>query len=140
MSTLKLSSISGKRKREAICSDGASRPQRPRPRLSRLHLRLLIAGGHGPAASYLEVMKRAAAFLSYYVGLALGLGAMFNVAREADVWQFLFIPLWGLPIWWIAAGIGIRLGMYPSEFFRTLAMAAGFLEPQSRRGQAAARD
>ncbi len=35
-----------------------------------------------------------------------------------------------LPIWWIAAGIGIRLGVYPSEFFRRLATAAGLIEPQ----------
>lgn len=85
-------------------------------------------------------MKRAAAFLSYYVGLALGLGTMFNVARDADVWQFLFLPLFGLPIWWIAAGIGIRLGVYPSEFFRTLATAAGLLEPQSKTDGVAAKD
>jgi hypothetical protein len=77
-------------------------------------------------------MKRTAAFLSYYIGLALGLGAMFAVAREADAWEFLFLPLYGLPIWWIAAGIGIRLGVYPSEFFRRLATAAGLLEPQGK--------
>lgn len=79
--------------------------------------------------SYARSMKRAAAFLSYYVGLALSLAAAFSVARDAEAWQFLFIPLYALPIWWIAAGIGIRLGVYPSEFFRRLATAAGFIEP-----------
>jgi hypothetical protein len=85
-------------------------------------------------------MKRAAAFLSYYVGLALGLGVMFDVARDAEIWQFLFLPLYVLPIWWIAAGIGIRLGVYPSEFFRTLATAAGFLEPQPKADELPTQD
>jgi hypothetical protein len=75
-------------------------------------------------------MKRTAAFLSYYVGLAFGLGAMFNFARGADALGFVLLPVYGLPFWWIGAGIGIRLGLYPSEFFRTLATAAGFIEPQ----------
>lgn len=75
-------------------------------------------------------MKRMAAFLSYYVGLALALGSIVSVARDADVWELLFAPLYGVPIWWIAAGIGIRLGVYPSDFFRTLATVAGLIEPQ----------
>ncbi|MGH2747085.1 MAG: hypothetical protein ACRDKB_04065 [Actinomycetota bacterium] len=75
-------------------------------------------------------MKRAVAYLSYYAGLSLGLGAMLAAARSAETWEFLLLPIYGLPIWWIAAGIGIRLGVYPSEFFRKLATAAGLIEPQ----------
>lgn len=59
-------------------------------------------------------MKRAAAFLSYYLGLTLALAAMFSVARAStSALDFLLLPVYGLPIWWIAAGIGIRLGVYP---------------------------
>lgn len=74
-------------------------------------------------------MKRAAAFVCYYVGLTLSLAAMFNFGRHAETWQFLLLPVFGLPIWWIAAGIAIRLGVYPSEFFQRLATVAGLLEP-----------
>ena len=74
-------------------------------------------------------MRRAIAFLSYYLGLCFAIGAVFLAGREAAAWEFVFVPLYGLPLWWIAAGIGIRLGVYPSEFFRTLATAAGLLEP-----------
>lgn len=85
-------------------------------------------------------MKRASAFLSYYLGLALGLGVIFSAARGAEVWQFFFIPLYGLPIWWIAAGIGVRLGVYPSEFFRTLATASGLVEPQPKNDELPVQD
>lgn len=85
-------------------------------------------------------MKRALAFLSYYLGLALGVGAIFNAAHGAEVWQSIFIPLYGLPIWWIAVGIAIRLGVYPSDFFRTVATAAGFLEPPPKRDEPAVQD
>jgi hypothetical protein len=81
-------------------------------------------------------MKRGAAFVSYYVGLVFGLGTMFTVARNADAWEFLLVPIYGLPIWWIAAGIGIRLSVYPSEFFRRLATAAGLVEPQEAKREA----
>lgn len=80
----------------------------------------------------LNGVKRAAAFISYYIGLTLGFSAIFTLARNAETWQFLFIPLYALPIWWIAAGIGIRLGVYPSEFFRKLATLAGLTEPQPK--------
>lgn len=79
----------------------------------------------------LDAMKRAAAFSCYYVGMTVSIATMFSIARDAEVWQFLFLPLYGLPIWWIAAGIGIRLGVYPSEFFRRVGTAAGLVEPVS---------
>jgi hypothetical protein len=78
-------------------------------------------------------MKRALAFLSYYVGLCLAIGGVFWAGRQAGLWELVFVPLYGLPLWWIAAGIGIRLGVYPSELFRTLATAAGLLEPPAAR-------
>ncbi|MDQ3877591.1 MAG: hypothetical protein M3290_04475 [Actinomycetota bacterium] len=76
-------------------------------------------------------MKRGLAFLVYYLGLSLSIGTIFAIARHAAAWQFFVIPLYALPAWWIAAGIGIRLGVMPSEFFGTVARAAGLVEPPS---------
>lgn len=85
-------------------------------------------------------MKRAAAFLVYYLGLTLGLGTIFHVAQSAEIWEFILLPIWALPAWWITAGIGIRLGVYPSEFFRELATAAGLVEPASKRDKQVSND
>jgi hypothetical protein len=80
-------------------------------------------------------MRKAAAFLAYWLGLTLGLWAIFEMARGADWWEFPFVPLYALPIWWIAAGIGIRLGVRPSEFFHATAAAVGLLDPPSEANQ-----
>jgi len=101
---------------------------------------VLEPNGCGSKSRTLKPVKRSAAFLSYYIGLALAVGMVFTLGREAEVWHFLFIPIYAIPIWWIAAGIGIRLGVYPSEFFRTVATAAGFLEPQSKRDELSSQD
>ncbi|MCA1707487.1 MAG: hypothetical protein LC808_31150 [Actinobacteria bacterium] len=72
-------------------------------------------------------MKRFLGFLSYYVGLALMLWSILESSRDS-FGALLLAPFFVIPIWWIAAGIAIRLGVFPSEFFSTIARAAGFLE------------
>ena len=77
-------------------------------------------------------MKRFLGFLSYYVGLVLLVYSLLESSRDS-FGALLLAPIFVIPIWWIAAGIGIRLGVYPSDFFRTIATAAGFLELEDER-------
>lgn len=77
-------------------------------------------------------MKRVLAFLCYYAGLMMAIGFFFAQARHADAWHFLILPIYVVPSWWIVAGVGIRLGVPPSEFFRSLARVVGFVEPEQQ--------
>jgi hypothetical protein len=58
------------------------------------------------------------------------LALLIQVGRQVSSWEFLLLPLPTIAVWWITAGIGIRLGVYPSEFFRAFARFAGFIEPE----------
>ena len=45
--------------------------------------------------------------------------------------------MYGFAVWWIAAGIGIRLGTKPEEFFRGLARTIGFVTDDVERESSA---
>lgn len=76
-----------------------------------------------------SLMKRRIAFVVYYVGAAWVLALLLQFGREGFSWDFLLLLLVGVAISWITAGIGIRLGLYPSEFFRAFGRFAGLLDP-----------
>lgn len=74
-------------------------------------------------------MKRAAAFLVYYMATGWILYSIGQLGRTELSWGFVFAPLVVAVPWWIAAGIGLRLGVKPREFFGWFGRFAGFLDP-----------
>lgn len=78
-------------------------------------------------------MKRAVAFAVYYLGAAWIAYLAVRFANTLSYWEFLFATIYLIALWWIAAGIGIRLGVYPSEAFAWFGRLAGILDPPRRR-------
>ncbi len=75
-------------------------------------------------------MRRRLAFLVYLVGLILVLGTIISGFSDVDehLWNWadpLLSLLRALIVWWVTAGIGIRLGVFPIEFFRNVARSLG---------------
>ena len=66
-------------------------------------------------------MKRSIAFLVYYVGALLALKGFVEVLAHGSFPALFFAPVTLLAMWWISAGIGVRLGVTPPDFFGSIA-------------------
>ncbi|MGH2729897.1 MAG: hypothetical protein ACRDJI_04735 [Actinomycetota bacterium] len=64
-------------------------------------------------------MKRRLAFGIYFVGSLSALSVLVS-GLEAGLLAGVGNVMYALAIWWITAGIGIRLGVVPAEFFTSL--------------------
>lgn len=84
-------------------------------------------------------MRRAIAFVIYYVGLAhlmfFPLRGALSVAdgrNGEDLWVFLFLPLILAAEWLIVARLGSWLGLPPRSFFRSVGKFLFLVEPEER--------
>lgn len=74
-------------------------------------------------------MRAFVAVVAYVVGGLGALGIAFGILHgvaHGDPWPYAAMIVVAVVPWWIAAGIGVRLGMRPEEFFRGVARFAGF--------------
>ncbi len=77
--------------------------------------------------------RAAVAMLSYTLGGLAALSFAFDVLHgvaHGAAWPYTFTVVFALVPWWIAAGVGVRLGMEPGEFFCRIALFAGFIAPR----------
>lgn len=75
-------------------------------------------------------MKRMAAFFLYLIGtpvcIAPAIAALADFGWSLDgLWLILMNIAVGIVMWWIVAGIGIRLGVFPIDFFRSIGRSLG---------------
>jgi hypothetical protein len=91
-------------------------------------------------------MKRVAAFIFYTVGTLAVVGMIVSGVEGIpfggfEEWYGALISFaFAMAIWWIAAGIGIRLGVEPHEYFRFLGSYFGLtydhaLRPKMRQSE-----
>ena len=77
-------------------------------------------------------MNRTVAFFLYLIGIpvciapAIAAMADFGFAWSLEgLWLILTNIAVGVVMWWIVAGIGIRLGVFPIDFFHAVARSLG---------------
>ncbi len=52
----------------------------------------------------------------YLLGVVLGVATAVDGLTDSSPLEWVIGPAMGLAIWWIAAGIGVRLGVMPADF------------------------
>jgi hypothetical protein len=74
-------------------------------------------------------VKRTTAWVFYVVGGVLALkSAVWGLAGGSLYASFTGIAF-GIAVWWIVVGIGVRLGVTPDDFVASIKAALGFGEP-----------
>ena len=74
-------------------------------------------------------MKRKVAFAFYVVGAVLAVRTLVAGLSAGDIGSWLFGIAFGLAIWWIAVGFGVRLGVDPDDFVASVKSILGFGRP-----------
>lgn len=68
-------------------------------------------------------LRRGAALAAYLVGATFSAGVAIRGLASVSLrtwYQAPFVLTQALIVWWITAGVGVRLGMRPAEFFRSV--------------------
>ncbi len=73
-------------------------------------------------------MKRAVAWGFYLLGAILALRNVALALSGDSIFEGLLGIAFGVAVWWIAVGFGVRLGMHPDEFIASIKSALGFGE------------
>jgi hypothetical protein len=71
-------------------------------------------------------MRRALAWVVYMLGLVLGLDVVVTGLAADGLWEGFGGIAAAVVLWWIVAGIGIRLGVTPQDFMASIVSALGF--------------
>jgi hypothetical protein len=71
-------------------------------------------------------MKSALAWVVYMLGLVLGLKVLVTGLVSGGLWSAFGGVAFAVALWWIAAGIGVRLGETPEGFMASIAAVLGF--------------
>jgi hypothetical protein len=73
-------------------------------------------------------VRRSIAFAAYVVGVVLIMKALVDGFTGDGAVDWFVGVVYALAAWWIAAGIGIRLGVTPRQFAGSVGSALGFNE------------
>ncbi|MGH2818393.1 MAG: hypothetical protein ACRDJS_08045 [Actinomycetota bacterium] len=71
-------------------------------------------------------MRSAIAWVVYMLGLVLGLKVLVTGLVSDGLWGAFGGVAFAVALWWIAAGIGVRLGETPENFMASIAAVLGF--------------
>jgi hypothetical protein len=71
-------------------------------------------------------VRSALAWVVYMLGLVLGLDVLVSGLVAEGLWNALGGIAFAVGVWWIAAGIGTRLGETPDDFMASIAAVLGF--------------
>ena len=71
-------------------------------------------------------MRRALAWVVYMLGLVLGLDVLVTGFAAEGILDAFGGIAGAVVLWWITAGIGIRLGVPPQDFMESIASVVGF--------------
>jgi hypothetical protein len=71
-------------------------------------------------------MRSAIAWVVYMLGLVLGLKVLVTGLVNGSLWDAFGGVAFAVGVWWIAAGIGTRLGETPDDFMASIAAVLGF--------------
>jgi hypothetical protein len=71
-------------------------------------------------------MKRMVAWIFYVLGGVVGLQSAIVGLASGNLLTGLMGIAYGIVAWWIAVGIGMRLGVTPDDFFASILSALGF--------------
>jgi hypothetical protein len=71
-------------------------------------------------------MRSAIAWVVYMLGLVLGLDVLVSGLAADGLWDAFGGIAFAVGLWWVAAGIGTRLGETPDDFIASIAAVLGF--------------
>jgi hypothetical protein len=71
-------------------------------------------------------MRSAIALVVYLLGLVLGLKVLVAGLVNGGLWDAFGGIAFAVGVWWVAAGIGTRLGETPDAFMASIAAVLGF--------------
>jgi hypothetical protein len=70
-------------------------------------------------------VRSALAWVAYMLGLVLGLDVLVSGLVAEGIWDALGGIAFAVGVWWIATGIGTRLGETPENFFASIGAVLG---------------
>ena len=74
-------------------------------------------------------MRTTAAWAAYTIGAVLALQAAIRALADGGLLAALLGLMWALAIWWFTVGLGVRLGLEPSDWWDDIRSGLGFRRP-----------